>query len=181
MILKPTLENLRYVSRWDTELSEEALEARKKKLIYVKQSKGHGGLVHTKLWEDSKLNKSHTLRVDKTTVELLLKKPGPHGRRGRTRGRPASGIRHLIRREIMLIFTLKKEKLSKILEQNIQHKSGKKEDITLVIPDLSSATKELKDELISLHNGFENHPTFKKNWAPFVCRLIELIWLPKTQ
>ena len=150
-----------------------------KKVSYVKQSKGHLGLVHTKLWESIKHNNRHTLRIDREVVSAILSKTGPHGRRDKSRGRPASGIRHLLRREIMLLFNMEYSKLCQILSQNIDYKSGKKQDITLVIPDLSIAINELKQQLISIESGLVNHLVFKRMWAPCLARLVELVWLHK--
>ena len=150
-----------------------------KKVIYVKQSKGHLGLVHTKLWESIKHNNRHTLRIDREVVNAILSKTGPHGRRDKSRGRPASGIRHLLRREIMLLFNMEYSKLCQILSQNIDYKSGKKQDITLVMPDLSIAINELKQQLISIESGLVNHLVFKRMWAPCLARLVELVWLHK--
>ena len=150
-----------------------------KKVIYVKQSKGHLGLVHTKLWESIKHNNRHTLRIDREVVNAILSKTGPHGRRDKSRGRPASGIRHLLRREIMLLFNMEYSKLCQILSQNMDYKSGKKQDITLVMPDLSIAINELKQELISIESGLVNHLVFKRMWAPCLARLVELVWLHK--
>ena len=151
-----------------------------KKVIYVKQSKGHLGLVHTKLWESIKHNNRHTLRIDREVVNAILSKTGPHGRRDKSRGRPASGIRHLLRREIMLLFNMEYSKLCQILSQNIDYKSGKKQDITLVMPDLSIAINELKQQLTSIESGLVNHLVFKRMWAPCLARLVELVWLHKT-
>ena len=150
-----------------------------KKVIYVKQSKGHLGLVHTKIWESIKHNNRHTLRIDREVVNAILSKKGPHGRRDKSRGRPASGIRHLLRREIMLLFNMEYSKLCQILSQNIDYKSGKKQDITLVMPDLSIAINELKQQLISIESGLVNHLVFKRMWSPCLARLVELVWLHK--
>ena len=150
-----------------------------KKVIYVKQSKGHLGLVHTKLWESIKHNNRHTLRIEREVVNAILSKTGPHGRRDKSRGRPASGIRHLLRREIMLLFNMEYSKLCQILSQNIDYKSGKKQDITLVMPDLSIAINELKQQLISIESGLVNHLVFKRMWSPCLARLVELVWLHK--
>ena len=151
-----------------------------KKVIYVKPSKGHLGPVHTKLWESIKHNNRHTLRIDREVVNAILSKTGPRGRRDKSRGRPASGIRHLLRREIMLLFNMEYSKLCQILSQNMNYKSGKKQDITLVLPDLSIAINELKQELISIESGLVNHLVFKRMWAPCLARLVELVWLHKT-
>ena len=148
-----------------------------KRLYYVKQSKGHLGLVHTKLWESIKHHNRHTLRLDREVVNAILSKTGPHGRRDKSRGRPASGIRHLLRREIMLLFNMEYSKLCQILLHNTDYKSGKKQDITLVMPDLSIAINELKQQLISVESGLVNHLVFKRMWAPCLARLIELAWI----
>ena len=177
MGLKPTLTDIRIEQHRsifdDYDMPE-------KRLNYVKQSKGHLGLVHTKLWESIKHHNRHTLRLDREVVNAILSKTGPHGRRDKSRGRPASGIRHLLRREIMLIFNMEYSKLCQILLHNKDYKSGKKQDITLVMPDLSIALNELKQELISIESGLVNHLVFKRMWAPCLARLVELVWLHKT-
>ena len=61
----------------------------------------------------------------------------------------------------------------------MNYKSGKKQDVTLVIPDLSIAINELKHELISIESGLVNHLVFKRMWAPCLARLVELVWLHK--
>ena len=177
MHLMPALVDLRIVQR---RIIFDDFVIPEKRLNYVKQSKGHLGLVHTKLWESNKHNNRHTLRLDRVIVNAILSKTGPHGRRDKSRGRPASGIRHLLRREIMLLFNMEYSKLRKILLQNIDYKSGKKLDITLVMPDLSLAINELKQELISIEPGLVNHLVFKRMWAPCLSRLVELVWLHKT-
>ena len=177
MPLIPALTDLRIVQYRSNFDDHDMLE---KRLNYVKQSKGHLGLVHTKLWESIEHNNRHTLRLDRKVVNEILSKTGPHGRRDKSRGRPASGIRHLLRREIMLLFNMEYSKLCQILLQNIDYKSGKKQDITLVMPDLSIALNELKQELISIESGLVNHLVFKRMWAPCLARLVELVWLHKT-
>jgi hypothetical protein len=177
MALQPALFDLRIEQHrlfvGDSGMTEKGLN-------YVKQSKGHLGLVHTKLWESIKHHNRHTLRLDREVVNAILSKTGPHGRRDKSRGRPASGIRHLLRREIMLLFNMEYSKLCQILSQNMDYKSGKKQDITLVIPDLSIAINELKQQLISIESGLVNHLVFKRMWAPCLARLVELVWLHKT-
>ena len=177
MLLQPALSDLR-IEQHGLFLDESSFLD--KKVSYVKQSKGHLGLVHTKLWESIKHNSRHTLRIDREIVNAILSKTGPHGRRDKSRGRPASGIRHLLRREIMLLFNIEYSKLCQILSQNVDYKSGKKQDIALVIPDLSIAINELKQQLISIESGLVNHLVFKRMWAPCLARLVELVWLHKT-
>jgi len=176
MALQPALTDLRIEQHrlfvGDSGMPEKGLN-------YVKQSKGHLGLVHTKLWESIKHHNRHTLRLDREVVDAILSKTGPHGRRDKSRGRPASGIRHLLRREIMLLFNMEYSKLCQILSQNMDYKSGKKQDITLVMPDLSIAINELKQELICIESGLVNHLVFKRMWAPCLARLVELVWLHK--
>ena len=79
----------------------------------------------------------------------------------------------------MLLFNMEYSKLCWILSQNMNYKSGKKQDVTLVIPDLSIAINELKQELISIESGLVNHLVFKRMWAPCLARLVELVWLHK--
>lgn len=177
MTLQPALADLR-IEQHRSFFDESSLL--EKKVVYLKQSKGHLGLVHTKLWESVKHNNRHTLRIDQKVVNAILSKTGPHGRRDKSRGRPASGIRHLLRREIMLLFNMEYSKLCQILSQNMDYKSGKKQDITLVMPDLSIAINELKQEIISIESGLVNNLVFKRMWAPCLARLVELVWLHKT-
>ena len=176
MALKPALADLR-IEQHRSVIDDS--DEDKQRLNYVKQSSGHLGLVHTKLWESIQHNNRHTLRLDREIVNAILSKTGPHGRRDKSRGRPASGIRHLLRREIMLLFNMEYSKLCWILSQNMNYKSGKKQDVTLVIPDLSIAINELKHELISIESGLVNHLVFKRMWAPCLARLVELVWLHK--
>ena len=177
MRLQPILADLRIVQH---RLIFDDSDMPEKRPNYVKQSKGHLGLVHTKLWDSIKHNNRHTLRIDREVVNAILSKTGPHGRRDKSRGRPASGIRHLLRREIMLLLNMEYSKLCQILLHNKDYKSGKKQDITLVMPDLSLAINELKQQLISIEYGLVNHLVFKRMWAPCLARLVELVWLHKT-
>ena len=174
MVLLPSLEHLRTVYREDNSKKQSPY-------VYVKQSRDHGGLVHTKLWERITDNNRHTLRIDAEIAKAILRKTGPHGRKGGTRGRPASGIRHLIRREIMLLLNMELPKLAEILMQNPNYKSGKKRDVTLLMPDLSLAINELYQTLVIINPELQNHVVFKRMWAPCVCRLVELVWLFKRE
>ena len=174
MALKPSLSDL-HIKRKDSFFDRSSRS--EKKLIYVKESSDNLGPVHTKIWESIEHNNRHTLRIDRDIVNLILAKRGPHGRRSKTRGRPASGVRHLLRREIMLLFNMEYSKLCQILLQNKDYKSGKKQEITLVMPDLSIAINELKQELMSIEPGLVNHLVFKRMWAPCLARLIELAWI----
>jgi len=177
MTLQPTLADLRIEELKDNFAYYEPSE---KRLKFVEPNRDGSDLSHTKLWESIEHNNRHTLRLDREVVNEILSKTGPHGRRDKSRGRPASGIRHLLRREIMLLFNMEYSKLSQILSQNIDYKPGKKQDITLVMPDLSIAINELKHELKSIESGLVNHLVFKRMWAPCLARLVELVWLHKT-
>ena len=42
------------------------------------------------------------------------------------------------------------------------------------MPNLSIAIKELVEDIISKDNNLQNHPVFKRMWAPCACRLLEL-------
>ena len=79
----------------------------------------------------------------------------------------------------MLLFHIKTEKLVEILNLNTEYKSGKKQDITMVMPNLSIAINELYSELIEADDRLTNHPVFKRMWAPCACRLVELVWIYK--
>ena len=177
MGLQPSLSDLKIEQHKDNFADYDPTE---KRLILVEPNRDGSDLVHTKLWESIEHNNRHTLRLDREVVNEILSKTGPHGRRYKSRGRPASGIRHLLRREIMLLFNMEYSKLCQILLHNKDYKSGKKRDITLVMPDLSIAINELKQELISIESGLVNHLVFKRMWAPCLARLVELVWLHKT-
>ena len=177
MALKPSLSDLRIEEHKENFGCYDPSEKRPK---LIEPNRDGSDLVHTKLWEAIAHNNRHTLRLDREVVNEILSKTGPHGRRDKSRGRPASGIRHLLRREIMLIFNMEYSKLCQILLHNKDYKSGKKQDITLVMPDLSLAINELKEELISIESGLVNHLVFKRMWAPCIARLVELVWLHKT-
>ena len=168
----PTLEMIRHINdnRFNLEYKEE---------VYSTLSRDNGGPLHTKLWECNKTNDRHTLRIDQNIFEQILKKRGPRGRKGKSVGRPAFGIRHLIRRELMLIFHMDVEKIVEILNSNPEYKSGKKKDTTLVMPNLSIAIKELVEEILSKDNNLQHHPVFRRMWAPCACRLLELAWINK--
>ena len=169
MTVVPTLEMIRHINgnRFNAEYRKE---------VYTTLSRDNGGLLHTKLWECNKTNDRHTLRIDQDIVKKILKKRGRRGRDGKLRGRPAFGIRHLIRRELMLIFHMDVEKIVELLNLNPEYKSGKKKDTTLVMPNLSVAIKELVEEIVSIDNTLQNHPVFKRMWAPCACRILELAW-----
>ena len=177
MGLKPELTDLRIEQHKD---NFAYYDPSKKRIKLVEPNRDGSDLVHTKLWESIAHNNRHTLRIDRDIVKAILKKRGRRGRIPKSRGRPAHGIRHLLRREIMLLFNMEYSKLCQILLQNIDYKSGKKQDITLVMPDLSIALNELKQELISIESGLVNHLVFKRMWAPCLARLVELVWLHKT-
>ena len=172
MAIIPTLEMIRHINgnRFNAEYKED---------VYTTLSRDNGGPLHTKLWECNKTNDRHTLRIDQKIVESILRKRGRRGRMGKSRGRPAYGIRHLIRRELMLIFHMEVEKIIKLLNSNPEYKSGKKKDITLVMPNLSIAIAELAEDVKSKDTTLEDHPVFKRMWAPCVCRLLELVWINK--
>ena len=174
MAIIPTLEMIRHINgnRFNAEYKED---------VYTTLSRDNGGPLHTKLWECNKTNDRHTLRIDQKIVESILRKRGRRGRMGNSRGRPAYGIRHLIRRELMLLFRMDVEKIVELLNSNPRYKSGKKKEITLVMPNLSIAIKELVEEIISKDNDLQNHPVFKRMWAPCICRLLELAWINKTK
>ena len=174
MTLQPSLSDLRIEKHKDDFAYHDPSE---KRLKLVEPNRDGSDLAHTKLWESIKHHNRHTLRLDREIVNAILSKTGPHGRRDKSRGRPASGIRHLLRREIMLLFNMEYSKLRKILLQNIDYKSGKKQDITLVMPDLSLAINELKQELVSIEPELVSHLVFKRMWAPCLARLIELAWI----
>ena len=81
----------------------------------------------------------------------------------------------------MLIFHMEVEKIVKSLNSNPEYKSEKKKDITLVMPNLSIAIEELAEEIKSKNSTLDNHPVFKRMWAPCVCRLLDLVWINKTK
>ena len=163
----PTLEMIRHING-------SRFHSKYRRGVYTYLSRDNLGPLHSKLWECIKSNNRHTLRIDQKVIEEILRKKGPRGRRGKLPGRPAFGIRHLIRRELMLLFHMEVGKIVELLNSNPEYKSGKKKEITLVMPNLSIAIKELVKDIISKDNNLQNHPVFKRMWAPCACRLLEL-------
>ena len=147
------------------------------------------GITHSKAWEDSKINKLHTLRVSIDYVAGLKSRPGPKGRRssrviGATpdeshiqRGQRPNGLPHQLRGEMNKLFQCEASFLKRLLIESTEYKAPKKKRVNLHMPDLSLAIDEIYREMIRLDNNLRFHPAFKRRWAPAVCRLLEIKWL----
>ena len=172
MTTPPSLEMIRHING-------SRFHSKYRRRVYTYLSRDNLEPLHSKLWECVKSNNRHTLRIDQKVIEEILRKKGPKGRKRKLPGRPAFGIRHLIRNELMLLFHMEVGKIVELLNSNPDYKSGKKKEITLVMPNLSIAIKELVEDIISKDNNLQNHPVFKRMWAPCACRLLELAWANK--
>jgi len=51
---------------------------------------------------------------------------------------------------------------------------SKKKAVGIVMPSLSLAMEELYRRLLKADSSLRNHPALRRQWAPAVCRLIEL-------
>jgi hypothetical protein len=157
---------------------------------YCKKSQhSKSGVSHSKAWDDSKVNRLHTLRISINYTAALKKRPGPKGRRssrviGATPddsfiqpGQRPNGLPHQLRGEMNKLFQCEASFLQRLLLDSMDYKPGKKERVNLNMPDLSIALDEVYREMIRRDNGLRHHPAFKRRWAPAVCRLLELKWL----
>jgi hypothetical protein len=147
------------------------------------------GISHGKAWEDSKVNRLHTLRISVEYAAALKRRPGPKGRRssrvlGATpddsfiqRGQRPNGLPHQLRGEMNKLFQCEPRFLQRLLRESMGYKSPKKKRVNLLMPDLSVAIEEVYREMIRRDNDLRFHPAFKRMWAPAICRLIELKWL----
>ena len=152
---------------------------------YLKKSTS--GYTHSRLWESTKSTKIVSLRLDKRFFLKYLKpQKGPHGRYsnrvvGKTpddsyiqRGRPASEISHLLRKELSRLFTMEIDSLVVMLYQNPDYKSGKKKKHSIRLPDLSQAMQELVEELALRDERLLEHPVLRRMYLPAMCRLLEI-------
>ena len=147
------------------------------------------GVSHSKAWDDSKINRLHTLRISVDYAAALKSRPGPKGRRssrviGATpddsyiqRGRRPSGLPHQLRGEMNKLFQCEPSHIERILRESMDYKPAKKKRVNLHMPDLSLAVDDLYREMLRRDNMFRSHPAFKRGWRPSVCRLIEIKWL----
>ena len=147
------------------------------------------GVSHSKAWEDSKVNRLHTLRISVEYAAALKRRPGPKGRRssrvlGATpddsfiqSGQRPNGLPHQLRGEMNKLFQCDSGFLERLLRESMEYKAPKKKKVNLPMPDLSVAVEEVYREMIRRDNDLRFHPAFKRMWAPAICRLIELKWL----
>ena len=153
---------------------------------YLKKS--NSSYSHSRLWENSKLTKIVSLRLDERYISKYLERPqkGPHGRYsnrvvGSTpddsyiqRGRPASQVSHQLRKELSRLLTMEIDTLVVMLYQNSDYKSGKKKKHSIRLPDLSLAMQELVEELALRDERLLEHPALKRMYLPALCRLLEI-------
>jgi hypothetical protein len=171
MVVQPTWEMLR--SRRYCKISQHA----------------KSGVSHGKAWEDSKNNRLHTLRISIDYAAALKKRTGPKGRRssrviGATpddsfiqRGQRPNGLPHQLRGEMNKLFQCEVGFLERLLRESMDYKPPKKKRINMHMPDLSVALDQIYREMLRRDNQLRFHPAFKRQWAPAVCRLLELKWL----
>ncbi len=67
--------------------------------------------------------------------------------------------------------------LERLLRESMDYKPPKKKRINMHMPDLSVALDQIYREMLRRDNQLRFHPAFKRQWAPAVCRLLELKWL----
>ena len=144
------------------------------------------GVSHSKAWEDSKINRLHTLRISVDYAAALKSRPGPKGRRssrviGATpddsyiqRGQRPKGLPHQLRGEMNKLFQCEPSFIKRLLRESMDYKPAKKKRVNLHMPDLSLAIEEVYREMIRRENSLRFHPAFKRGWAPAVCRLLEI-------
>jgi hypothetical protein len=149
----------------------------------------NSGVSHGKAWEDSKKNRFHTLRISVDYAAALKRRTGPKGRRssrvlGATpddsyiqRGQRPNGLPHQLRGEMNKLFTCEAGFLERLLRESMDYKPLKKKRVNMNMPDLSIALDQVYREMLRRDNKLRFHPAFKRQWAPAVCRLLELKWL----
>jgi len=147
------------------------------------------GVSHSKAWEDSKINRLHTLRISVDYAAALKSRPGPKGRRssrviGATpddsyiqRGQRPKGLPHQLRGEMNKLFQSEESFIERLLRESMDYKPAKKKRVNLHMPDLSLAMEELYLEMLHRDNKLRFHPALKRRWAPALCRILELKWL----
>lgn len=126
------------------------------------------------------------MRIDECFFTYLNRQKGPKKRYsnrvvGKTpdesfvqRGRPASKYSHQIRRELSRLLTMEIDTLVVMLYQNPEYKSGKKKKLSVRLPDLSQAMKELVEELVIRDERLLEHVVLRRMWIPAMCRLLEI-------
>ena len=146
------------------------------------------GVSHSKAWEDSKINRFHTLRISIDYAAALKRRPGPKGRRssrviGATpddsyiqRGQRPNGLPHQLRGEMNKLFQCEPSFIQHLLRESLDYKPLKKKRVNLHMPDLSLAVEEVYLKMIQLDPELRSHLAFKRRWAPAVCRLLEIKW-----
>ena len=71
-------------------------------------------------------------------------------------------------------FAMSDEEIQTLLERNSDYKPGKKGQVGIVMPKLARAVEELYRRMIERNPELRHHVAFKRQWAPAICRLIEL-------
>lgn len=143
-------------------------------------------ITHTRRWENTKILKQHTLRPTMKFLEFLDAKTGPKKRRSNRRvgatpddsavrpGAPPSDYPHQLRSHIANFFAMSDKQIQSLLEDNVDYKPGKKGQVGIVMPNLDHAISELYRRMIVRNPVLRHHVAFKRQWAPAICRLIEL-------
>jgi len=143
-------------------------------------------ITHTRRWENTKILKQHTLRPTIKFLEFLDGKSGPKGRRSNRHigatpddsvllpGAPPSNYPHQLRSHMANLFAMSDKQIQILLENNLDYKPGKKGQVGIVMPNLDHAITELYRRMIVRNPMLRHHVAFKRQWAPAICRLIEL-------
>ena len=143
-------------------------------------------LTHTSRWEDTTSLKQHTLRPTVKFLDFLRQKGGPKGRRSNRHigvtpddsfvraGAPTRNAPHQLRSHMANFFAMSDEEIQRLLEKNSDYKPGKKGQVGIVMPNLARAVEELYRRMIERNPELRHHVAFKRQWAPAICRLIEL-------
>ena len=164
--------------------SEPSLDDLRSNRFLVRTSGTH--LTHTSRWEDTKSLKQHTLRPTIKFLNFLNKKTGPKGRRSNRHigatpddslvraGAPTRSAPHQLRSHMANFFAMSDEEIQTLLERNSDYKPGKKGQVGIVMPNLARAVEELYRRMIERNPELRHHVAFKRQWAPAICRLIEL-------
>ena len=71
-------------------------------------------------------------------------------------------------------FAMSDEEIQTLLERNSDYKPGKKGQVGIVMPNLARAVEELYRRMIERNPELRHHVAFKRQWAPAICRPIEL-------
>ena len=159
------------------------------------------GISHSPRWERKGINRRFTLRIDRDVLRKIKSKPGPKGRLSprlpinkRNVGGPARGSAHVMRRASLLTLHESPQNLATMLELAKHHTPSKKKDVTVHMPNLELAVNTLVNEIeeerekryrreqINLGTSLTDliklklppHHLLLRDWAPTLCRLIEI-------